>query len=227
MLYTYTTERLILKVLDEDAAALTAEFFRKNQEYFSPWETDHPPEYYTEQYQERMLAAEAVHRLRSQAVRYYFFLPRQPAPIGTAGFSRIERFPESSCRLGYRLDRDFTGRGYMTEALRFLIPKIFFFYRLHRMEVNIMPENKPSLRLAERLGFRPEGTARELYPIGGVYRDHLRYSLLSGDIFPDASYPDGGQEFSAPSPGAVVPDGAPPSAEPSGTSPENPTSIYQ
>lgn len=212
MLYTYTTDRLILKILGEDAAALTTEFFRKNQEYFAPWEPDHPLEYYTEKYQERMLAAEAVQHLRSQAVRYYFFLPGQPAPIGTIGFSHIERFPQSCCRLGYRLDQDFTGCGYMTEALRFLIPKIFFFYRLHRMEANIMPENKPSLRLIERLGFAPEGIVRGLCPIGGSYRDHLRYSLLSDDIFSSDSHSDAEQPLSA---------------ETSGASPENPTSMYQ
>lgn len=212
MLYAYTTERLILKILGEDAAALTAAFFRKNQEFFSPWEIDHPVEFYTENYQERMLAAEAVQHLRSQAVRYYLFLPGQTAPIGTVGFSHIERFPEACCRLGYRLDQDFTGSGYMTEALRFLIPKIFFFYRLHRMEANIMPENKASLRLIERLGFQQEGIARGLCPIGGAYRNHLRYSLLSDDVFPAALRSDAEKTLSG---------------ESSGASPENPTSMYQ
>ncbi len=184
MLYTYTTDRLELKILNEDAAALTTEFLAKNQEHFSAWEMEHPPEYYTEEYQRRMLAAESMQYLRSHAVRYYFFLPGKDVPIGTACFSHIELAPLACCRLGYRLDRDFGGCGYMTEALRFLVPKVFFFYRLHRMEANILPENTRSLRLMERLGFVPEGMARGFAPIGGKYRDHLRYSMLEEEIFP-------------------------------------------
>lgn len=186
MLFTYTTDRMELKILNEEDAALTTEFYGRNREHFSPWEMDHPPEYFTAEYQRRTLAAESVQYLHSHAVRYYFFLSSYKLPLGTASFTHIELSPPSCacCRLGYRLDRDFTGHGYMTEALRFLIPKVFFFYRLHRMEANILPENANSLRLMERLGFMPEGTVRGFAPIGGKYRDHLRYSLLEGDIFP-------------------------------------------
>lgn len=35
MLYTYTTERLELKILDESSAPVTLEFFSRNQEHFS------------------------------------------------------------------------------------------------------------------------------------------------------------------------------------------------
>lgn len=183
MLYRYTTDRLELKILNENAAALVTEFLARNREHFSAWEMEHPPEYYTEEYQHRLLATESIQYLRSHAVRYYFFLLGGEKPIGTACFSHIELAPLACCRLGYRLDHDFSGHGYMTEALRFLIPKVFFFYRLHRMETNILPENARSLRLMERLGFLPEGTARGFAPIGGEYRDHLRYSLLDGEIF--------------------------------------------
>lgn len=183
MLYNYTTSRLELKILGEEDAALTAKFFSKNQKHFQAWEMEYPPDYYTEEYQRRTLAAEFIQYLHSHAVRYYFFLSGKDLPIGTAAFSHIERSPLACCRLGYRLDKDFVGCGYMTEALRFLIPKIFFFYQLHRMEANVLPENTRSLRLLERLGFTPEGTVRGFAPIGGKYRDHLRYSLLEGEVF--------------------------------------------
>ena len=185
MLYTYKTSRLTLKILHEDAAGLTTEFFRKNQEFFSPWEASHPPGYYTEEYQRQVLAAESVQHLRSQAVRYYLFITGKSPVIGTASFSQPGCSPESCCRLGYRLDKDYTGRGFMTEALMYLIPKVFFFYQIHRMEANVLPENAPSLRLLKRLGFIQEGTARGYAFLGGRYRDLLRYSLLSDEIFPE------------------------------------------
>ena len=204
MLYTYTTERLTLKILGQDSAPLTTEFFLRNQEHFSRWEIDHPEEYYSVPYQQRVLAAEETQFLRSQAVRYYLFAADGMAPndissasltqigsssagiapIGTVCFQHICPAPDGSCRLGYRLDAAHTGRGYMTEALLCLIPKIFFYYRLHRIEADILPENLSSLRLVQRLGFTQEGVARGRYFCGGMYRDYLRYSLLSDDPFP-------------------------------------------
>ena len=176
MLYNYTTSRLELKILGEEDAALTAKFFSKNQKHFQAWEMEYSPDYYTEEYQRRTLAAEFIQYLHSHAVRYYFFLSGKDLPIGTAAFSHIERSPLACCRLGYRLDKDFVGCGYMTEALRFLIPKIFFFYQLHRMEANVLPENIRSLRLLERLGFTPEGTVR------GICATHC----LRGRYFSDS-----------------------------------------
>ncbi|MDE7298367.1 MAG: GNAT family N-acetyltransferase [Lachnospiraceae bacterium] len=194
MLYTYTTERLTLKILGQDSAPLTTEFFLRNQEHFSRWEIDHPEEYYSVPYQQRVLAAEETQFLRSQAVRYYLFAADGVAsdgrilngvtPVGTVCFQHICPAPDGSCRLGYRLDAAHTGRGYMTEALLCLIPKIFFYYRLHRIEADILPENLSSLRLVQRLGFTQEGVARGRYFCGGMYRDYLRYSLLSDDSFP-------------------------------------------
>lgn len=186
MLYTYSTEHLTLKILCEDSAPIITEFFLQNREYFARWESDHPEEYYTELYQRQILSAESTQFLRSQAVRYYLFLPDLKIPIGTVCFQHIRPMPEASCQLGYRLDQSCTGKGYMTEALTCLIPKIFFFYRLHRIEANILPENTSSIRLVKRLGFTSEGTAREFFFCGGKFRDCSRYSLLSTDMFPRA-----------------------------------------
>lgn len=184
MLYTYTTKRLILKILAEGAANLTTDFFLRNRDFFSPWETNYPEEYFTVPYQRRLLAAEMTGFLRSQSVRYYLFLPERRTPIGTVSFQHIRPWPDASCQLGYRLDQEYTGCGYMSEALLCLIPKVFFHYRLHRMEANILPSNLASIRLIERMNFTLEGTARGRYQIGETFQDHLRYSLLSDDPFP-------------------------------------------
>ncbi len=181
MLYTYQTARLTLKNLNEDAAGLTTEFYVRNRDYFAPWEMSHPEAYFTSAYQRRVLEAEAVQFLRSEGARYYMFLPEREVPIGSLSFQHITPAPDASCQIGYRLDHEFTGCGYMTEALLAMIPKAFFHYHLHRMEANIQPENTASLKMMERLGFTFEGTARGRYLIGGTYRDHLRYSLLADD----------------------------------------------
>ena len=53
---------------------------------------------------------------------------------------------------------------------------------LHRLQADIRPENLPSQRLVERLGFQREGLLRRYLDIDGDWRDHLTYALLAEDL---------------------------------------------
>jgi|GEM_PF-981652 len=84
-----------------------------------------------------------------------------------------------SAHAAFSLDRKFRGKGYMTEISRTLIDYTFTSLGLHRIELNIQKNNSASIRLAERLGFGFEGTARELLLINGTWKDMERYSCIS------------------------------------------------
>ena len=56
--------------------------------------------------------------------------------------------------------------------------------RLHRIEINIRPENAASLRVVEKLGLRREGERAAYLHIDGDWRDHVTYVVYAGD-FPD------------------------------------------
>ena len=72
-------------------------------------------------------------------------------------------------------------QGYMTAAVRAVIPFAFSTLRLHRVEAACIPDNIASIRLLERSGFRREGVAREYLCINGIWQDHLLYARLRGD----------------------------------------------
>ena len=57
-----------------------------------------------------------------------------------------------------------------------------FAIRLHRVEVNIRPENVASRRVVEKLGFRPEGLRPSYLHIDGDWRDHLSFALTADEI---------------------------------------------
>ncbi|MQA40340.1 GNAT family N-acetyltransferase [Rugamonas aquatica] len=81
--------------------------------------------------------------------------------------------------IGYRLfDAKLAGRGYVTEACRLLVDHLFKAYQYHRLELLSAPENAASVRIAQKCGFRAEGTLRQSFFINGRYQDVQIFSLL-------------------------------------------------
>lgn len=80
--------------------------------------------------------------------------------IGRAGISNRMVDGEVKLEAGYLIGSSFQGNGYAYEAMNAIIE--YSFNELESDEINcfINEENKSSIRLAERLGFKPEGTAR-------------------------------------------------------------------
>ena len=69
----------------------------------------------------------------------------------------------------------------MREGMQLTLRFAFNELRLHRVEANIQPANKKSLALAKRSGFRREGFSPRYLKIGGRWRDHERWAILSDD----------------------------------------------
>jgi len=100
--------------------------------------------------------------------------------IGSCGLFQWNR-GWRRCTLGYELARAAWGQGLMGEALQAALDWGFdeAGMGLNRIEAMIHPCNKPSLRLAERLGFRREGLLREVAFWGGRHEDLELHALLA------------------------------------------------
>jgi ribosomal-protein-alanine N-acetyltransferase len=77
--------------------------------------------------------------------------------------------------IGYWIDKEFANRGYTTTAIEILTRFGFDQLGLHRIEINIRPENAPSRRVAEKAGYLLEGTRERYLHIDGQWRDHVSY----------------------------------------------------
>jgi ribosomal-protein-alanine N-acetyltransferase len=106
-------------------------------------------------------------------------------PIGTCGYHLRSLFHHRA-EVGYDLAPAWWGRGVMSEALAAMLRHGFDSMGLHRISACIHPENAPSLRLAERLGFVREGIARDLFFDGTTYHDHWMLSLMAAELFDGA-----------------------------------------
>lgn len=77
------------------------------------------------------------------------------------------------------------GRGVATEAVRLLVRYLFETKRIRRIRLIIHPDNTASLRLAERCGFRHEGTARQAWYHRGRHRDVEVYAIVQDEVLPE------------------------------------------
>ncbi len=83
--------------------------------------------------------------------------------------------------LGYALDSDYQGKGYMSEAVRRVLTFGFETFRLHRIWATCDVENVPSRRVMERVGMTREGVLREDKCLRGDWRNSYLYSILASD----------------------------------------------
>jgi ribosomal-protein-alanine N-acetyltransferase len=86
------------------------------------------------------------------------------------------------CAIGYWVDQAVAGRGVTPTAVALVSDHCLFTMGLHRVEVNIRPENRASLRVVEKLGFRDEGVRRRYLHIDGAWRDHRTFALTVEDV---------------------------------------------
>jgi ribosomal-protein-alanine N-acetyltransferase len=99
--------------------------------------------------------------------------------IGEVSLGAVQRGPFQSANVGYWVDRAHAGHGYVPEGVCLILRYGFEELGLHRIEAAIVPRNRPSRRVVEKLGLRMEGTALGYLQIRGRYEDHVRYAMTA------------------------------------------------
>jgi [ribosomal protein S5]-alanine N-acetyltransferase len=102
--------------------------------------------------------------------------------VGHLNLGNIVRRAFSSAYVGYWVDSRVAGRGIIPTSLALAVDHAFGPAGLHRVEVNIRPENGPSRRVVEKLGFREEAYHPRYMHIDGTWRDHLGYAMTSEEV---------------------------------------------
>jgi ribosomal-protein-alanine N-acetyltransferase len=105
--------------------------------------------------------------------------------VGQLTLGNIVRRAFCSAYAGYWVDEAFAGRGIMPTALALAVDHAFTAGGLHRIEVNIRPENRASRRVVEKLGFREESYHARYLHIDGAWRDHVGYAITTEDVLGD------------------------------------------
>ena len=83
--------------------------------------------------------------------------------------------------IGYRLNKNYWGHGYATEAGQAIVNFAFETLKLERLQIRCFTNNPASARIAEKLGFRQEGHIRN-GAILNVMTDYYIFGLLKDDL---------------------------------------------
>lgn len=101
--------------------------------------------------------------------------------VGRVVLANVVRASWQNATLGYFVGRDWTGRGFATEAVGLVVTFAFEIAFLHRVQAAAMPRNAASRRVLEKAGFVEEGLARRYLEINGMWEDHFVYAITAED----------------------------------------------
>jgi ribosomal-protein-alanine N-acetyltransferase len=152
----------------------------RNAAWLRPWEATSP----SPESEAAPTFSGMVRRLRTEAREgrtMPFVLTYDGELVGQLTVGGITWGSLRSVTVGYWIDQRMAGRGVMPTAVA-LATDHCFAIGLHRVEINIRPENVASRRVVEKLGFRHEGLRPAYLHIDGDWRDHLSYALTAPEV---------------------------------------------
>ena len=176
-----TADRISLRPIRLRDAAAWREVRQRNRDWLSKWDAtsplgmaDVPPTF-----------AAMVRALRSEA-RAGRTLPwvitYDGELVGQLTIGGIAYGSLRSAHAGYWVAQEVAGHGIAPTALAMGIDYCFRHLGLHRIEVNIRPENAASRRVVEKLGLRYEGLRDRYLHIDGDWRDHVSYAITAEEV---------------------------------------------
>ena len=158
----------------------------RNREWLDPWEATNPAPGGSAPTFGQFVRALDQQARQGTALP---FLVTERVP-GTERFGLVGQLTVSgiswgsflSASIGYWVDQEQAGRGVAPMAVSMATDYCFQGLGLHRMEINIRPENTKSLRVVEKLGFRDEGLRRDFLHIGGRWTDHRSFAITAPEV---------------------------------------------
>jgi [ribosomal protein S5]-alanine N-acetyltransferase len=174
-----TEQRVYLRFPEEtDAGELTG-MYTRNREFFEEHSPEVNEEFYTEAYQRERIVQYSKDRAADERYDFLVIHKADNRIIGTVSLSFVVRGPLQSCMIGYSLDKDYNGKGYMTEAVKQAVSYAFGELKFHRITGEASPGNPGSIRVLENAGFHKEGIARLNVKIRGVWKDHQILAMIN------------------------------------------------
>jgi ribosomal-protein-alanine N-acetyltransferase len=157
-----------------------------NRDWLTPWEATRPkiesnsrlPSYYGMV----MALNKEIRALRSISLGIWLRENESQKLIGQITLGGIIFGAMRGAHIGYWIDQRFASRGYTTRAVKLLTKFAFQTLKLHRIEINLRPENEASKKVAIKAGYVLEGARNNYLHIAGDWRNHITFVKENPEI---------------------------------------------
>jgi len=168
-----------LRIIRHRDAKTIERLVLSNREWLRPWEATNPhgPTSFDFKAQIRSLL-----RALENNDGIPFVIVYQDEIVGQLNVANILHGSVSSCVIGYWVSPDVAGLGITPTAVALAMDYMFKVVGLHRVEIDIRPENEASIRVVEKLGLRYEGLKEKYIHINNDWRDHYVFALTSDEV---------------------------------------------
>jgi [ribosomal protein S5]-alanine N-acetyltransferase len=179
------TDRLLLRPLREEDRAAFVGYHEKSREHLRPWSPRMPDGVTLEQFFTQQLERSQRGMRDGTVLRLGAFVLTDGVLVGMFNLNNIVRGVFECADAGWQVGTGHTGQDLATEGVWALLDIAFANpprgLSLHRVQANIIPQNGPSLRVAEKCGFRREGLAKKMLKINGAWQDHVMHAKLADE----------------------------------------------
>ncbi len=167
-------EQVVIRpCLGKDFVALN-QLRLENQVWLSRWETTLPPNENRQMPEFRQFCRQQD-RAMCEGNALNMLVEVNGEVAGSVSIGAIHREALSIGTLGYWIAKKWANRGIITLAVAAVLDLALIELDLHRIEIVVRPENRPSLAVCCKLGLREEGLRRRYMYVNGDWCDHLTF----------------------------------------------------
>ncbi|MDR1187617.1 MAG: GNAT family N-acetyltransferase [Bifidobacteriaceae bacterium] len=152
-----------------------------NRDWLTPWDATSPEDAEPRPPNFPAYVRQSLHQAR-EGHSLPWVIEYRDELVGQLTISGIARGAVQSGTIGYWIGQGVAGRGITPTAVALAFDHAVGAARLHRLEIAIRPENGPSLRVAQKLGFREEGLRPRYLHVDGKWRDHRIFALTREEV---------------------------------------------
>jgi ribosomal-protein-alanine N-acetyltransferase len=179
MTFALTHGDVTLRLLRVRDAKALERLILGNREWLRPWEATNP--FGPNSFDIKAMTKGLVRQLDNQT-GLPFVIEHQGQVVGQLNVANILYGSVSNAVIGYWVVPEVAGKGITPTAVALATDYLFNVVGLHRVEIDIRPENVASLRVVEKLGFRYEGLKERYIHINGAWRDHFVFALTHEEV---------------------------------------------
>lgn len=174
-------ENITLRNLSSANAEEILDYYIRNKKHLESFEPTRNTNFYTLDTQRNILNESYRQFLNGTNIELGIF--KDDKLIGKLKLSSIIYGIFKSGILGYSIDKNEEGKGYMKEAIKLFLDYIFNKEELHRVEASALTSNERSIGVLLSCGFNLLGINKKYLLINGQWRDHATYYITKEEFY--------------------------------------------